>query len=360
MKWIAILLFLLALPAYGQNQNGQNNGQGNKTGQGQGNNADHRGKGPEFVPGKPVTLLPGQDPKSLVGQTASNSRNLALPVRIALSDLDIVRSILLERIGYGGREIGFWASSHGDFTKEAGSTRVKTAGLIVALDHRFLAHLVLGLAGGYSHTWSNTLAANAGWGGIYAILFSGGWYLNQTAIAGGDSFETTRAGLLGTARANSSGWFASEITQAGYNLKRGDLTFGPYGLLQYAIAGNPTFSETGSSAPVTVHSGTSSSTVTDLGVDGAYEFGRLTIKTSVAWEHEYSDTTSFTTVSLVSIPSSAVTVAGTSLGHDSVVVNSGISYQLNRAINLSLGYTGQYGRRNYESNSATGSIRITF
>jgi len=230
--------------------------------------------------------------------------------------------------------------------------------MIAALDHRFCDHFVLGVAGGYSHTWSDDLSANAGWGGVYGIAFSGGWYINQTAIGGGDGFTTTRDALGGTAKANGAGWFFSEITQGGYNFKCGNFSFGPYGLLQYALSGNASFSESGSNAPVTVRGGSNGSLVSDVGLDASYTRGKVTLKASAAWEHEYKDTTTFTTVNLVSIPQASTSVAGTSLGHDSAVVSAGISYQLTKRTSLSVGYNGQLGRRNYESNSVTGSIRI--
>jgi len=277
-----------------------------------------------------------------------------------LSDLLMLRNIILNKIGFGGREIGLWAAANGSFVHEEES-RVKSASLILALDHRFSDHFVLGAAGGYNHTWSNGLSANAGWGGMYGLLFSGGWYLNQTVIGGGDSFDTTRVGLFGgVAQGSSKGWFFSSVTQGGYNFKRGAWKAGPYGVLQYALSGTDGWSEHGSAAPVTVHSSTSSSIVSDGGVETSYDLGKISFKVSAAWEHEYSDTTTFTSVNLVSVPSSVTTVAGTSLGHDSVVINSGVSYSLSRKILLSLGYTGQYGRKNYESNSVTGSIRISF
>jgi len=343
---LAIFAFLfMTLNVYSQSQQGTTNGRRTRPRNG---NAGE-------VPGE---VAP--DPKSLVPSFAPNARRLGLGSEISLSDLLILRSILLQRIGYGGREVGLWASANGNFVKEAESARVTTGGLIVAADKRFCDWLVLGLAGGYSHTSSTDLEANAGWGGAYAIVSSGGWYINQTAIGGGDGFTTTRDALGGTAKANGSGWFFSDVTQGGYNITRGHLTGGPYGLLQYALSGTPAFSESGSVAPVTVHSGTSSSIVSDLGLDVSYRLGRLCLKASAAWEHEYSDTTTFTTVNLVGIPSSNTTLAGTSLGHDSAVISAGISYLINRLMTVSIGYNGQFGRQNYESNSVSGSIRIAF
>jgi len=401
-KWLLILLLFLAVPGYGQNQNGQNNGGGNKTGQGNGNNGNHNGPGNnngnggnqgnqrgnhtggevELIPGEPVTLAPGQDPKSLIPAAAPNASQLALPSQVVMGELTTVRQILQANIqdaippsneavsattavtapsiGYAGREIGLWAASHGDFVHEE-STRVTSAGLIVAADKRFCDRFVLGVACGYSHSWSTELDSDAAWGGLYAILFKGGWYITQTAIAGGDTFRTTRLGPFGgIARGRSDGWFVSEVTQAGYNLKRGSLTVGAYGLLQYALSSTNGFSESGSIAPVTVHSGTSTSVVSDLGLEASYAWKALTFKLSTAWEHEYADTTSFTRVNLVGIPSSITTVAAPSLGHDSALVAAGINIRVGKRVTVGVGYIGQFGRHNYESSGITANIRIGF
>jgi len=361
MKWLTVvLLFLLALPSYSQGQGQSPNGPpgpiGNPNNPNQGNQGNQgQGQGQEQIQN-----LILQDPKLLVPMTARNASQLALPTSVSLSNLSIIRNVLLNNIGHEGREIGLWAAGHGDFVKEESTSQVTTAGTIVAADKRFCDHLVLGLAGGYSHSWSSSLDMNAGWGGGYSILFGRVFYINQAVIGGGDSFETTRIGLLGTAKANSAGWFFSEVTQAGYIAKLKHLSIGPYALLQYSLAGNGTFSENGSAAPVTAHSGSQDSIVSDLGIEASYDWKKLTFKTSAAWEHEYADTTTFTRVNLVGIPSSTTTVSGTSLGHDSAIVNAGLNYKVNDRIAVGVGYIGQFGRRNYESNSIAGSVKVGF
>ena len=361
---IAVIFFLLVTSCLGAQPG--NPGQGNiPTGpegpQGpQGNPGGGGGGVSSVVPGQKVTVNPGVNPKALVPLVARNATRLALGGQLTLSDLLTLRQILLERIGYGGREIGAWAAANGDFVKEE-AQRVTSAGMIVAVDKRFCEHFVLGIVGGYSHSTSADFDADTGWGGVYGIAFNGPWYINQTLIGGGNTFRTTRIGPFGgIARGSSGGWFGSEITQGGYNYKCGSLTIGPYGLLQYALNRTNGWSESGSIAPVTVRSNTAGSIVSDLGVETSYDWHGATFKVSAAWEHEYSDTTTFTTVNIVDIPSSMTTVASPSLGHESAVIGAGIAYHLSKRITVNLGYNGQFGRRNYESNNVTGSIRIGF
>ena len=366
MKWVAILLFLLARFAIGAQPG--NPGQGNiptgpQGGQGnQGNQGSNGANGgvPVIVPGQAVTLSPGVNPKVLVGAFARNSNRLALANQLSLSDLLTLRQILLDRIGYGSRDIGLWAASNGDFVHEE-ATRVTSAGLIVSVDKKFCENFVLGIAAGGSHSTSTDLDASVGWGGLYGLGFWRSFYANQTVIGGGNTFSTTRVGPFGgVAHGSSTGWFFSENTQAGYNVKRGSWTVDPYALLQYSLSGSGGFSETGSIAPVSVRSNTSTSIVTDLGTEVSYDLGKLTAKVIAAWEHEYSDTTTFSVVNIVGIPSSVTTVSAPSLGHESAVVGAGITYRLGKRTSINLGYNGQFGRRNYESNGVTGSVRIGF
>lgn len=395
MKLVSFILFLLlTLPCYSQTDNGKgnggmNNGGGNgnsQGGAGGGNNGRRGNPKPEppesmpmptpAIPGRPIVLAPGEDPKALVSIAAPTvSQVAALPTVVTQSNVSIARQILQSHFtsetialqdqltnptNYAGREIGIWAASHGDFVNEGTpTTRVTTAGVIVATDRRF-GCIVLGLAGGYSHSWSNDIDMNTGWGGGYVLWSNKRFYVNETVIGGGSSFETTREGLLGVAKANSASWFFSENTQIGYNFKFNKLTIGPYALLQYALSGNGTFSEHGSDAPVTIHSNSDSSLVSDVGLNTSYEFKRLIFNTNIAWEHEYTDTTSFTTVNIVGIPSSATTIAGSSLGHDSIIVSAGIAYKLSDRVSIGVGYNGQFLRKNYESNSVTATIKIGF
>jgi len=352
--WIAIIVLFsvpwLCLgaqpgnPGQGKIPTGPQGGQGNQGG----------GGPPPLIPGSSVT-----DPKALVPSTAKNANRLALANQLTLSELLILRQILLGNEGYAGKQIGLLAVASGDFVNEE-SSRVSTGGLLIAIDKAVFPNLVLGLAGGYSHSSSSDLSSDSGWGGGYAIYFQGPWYVSETALGGGDAFTTTRASLGGEAKGNSSGWFFSNVTQSGFKWKCNSWTIGPFGSLQYSLAGTKGFSESGSLVPVTVRSTTNGSLTSDAGLELTYDWSALTFKVSGAWEHEYLDTTSFSVVNIVDIPASVRTVSSPSLGHDSAVINCGVSYHMNHRAQISLGYLGQYGRKNEESNSVTASIRFSF
>jgi len=54
------------------------------------------------------------------------------------------------------------------------------------------------------------------------------------------------------------------------------------------------------------------------------------------------------------------TVTGPDLGRDSLLVDAGLSVQVNPALSVFAYYTGEIGRSNYSSNAVNGGFRISF
>jgi len=80
----------------------------------------------------------------------------------------------------------------------------------------------------------------------------------------------------------------------------------------------------------------------------------------VAWEHEYKYSALPITAGFAEIPGPSSTFFGPSEGHDSAIVNAGVSVQLTPAISMYVNYDGQLGRGNYDSNAVTGGVRFGF
>ena len=58
-----------------------------------------------------------------------------------------------------------------------------TGGFAIGIDYRVTHNFVLGLMGGYSHSWTNltpsgSIDVDSGWGGIYYGYFDHGFYVN--------------------------------------------------------------------------------------------------------------------------------------------------------------------------------------
>jgi outer membrane autotransporter protein len=47
-------------------------------------------------------------------------------------------------------------------------------------------------------------------------------------------------------------------------------------------------------------------------------------------------------------------------GHDSAVVDAGVTVQWTPTLSTYINYDGQLGRGNYDSNAVTGGVRISF
>ena len=134
---------------------------------------------------------------------------------------------------------------------------------------------------------------DTGWGGGYAGYFSHGLYIDGAVFGGADSFDTSRAALLGgNATGSSNGYVFSTFIAAGYDFHIGQLTIGPTAALQYSSTEINGFSENGSIAPVKVSSDTQDSLRTDLGFRAWYDIriGQIGMRPFVraAWEHEFA------------------------------------------------------------------------
>jgi outer membrane autotransporter protein len=269
---------------------------------------------------------------------------------------------------------GVWVTGYGDFVDVDDQAPAKgynytTGGLTVGVDYRVTNHFVVGLMGGYAHTWTDlkpgSVDVDTGWGGLYAGYFNQGVYVLGAAFGGGNSFDTSRATILGS-RANGSSdsqeW--STFISAGYDFHFGHLTIGPTAAAQYSYINIDGFSEHGSMSPVAVREDSEESWRTDLGFRAWYIFqvGRVGVRPFVraAWEHEYKESRLPISASLVDVPGTSTTVFGPSLGHDSAVVNAGVSVQWTQCISSYVSYDGQLGRDRYDSNGVSGAFRISF
>jgi outer membrane autotransporter protein len=266
-----------------------------------------------------------------------------------------------------------WANGWGDWVSVSNDGQAKgynftTGGFLVGVDYRITDHFAVGLTGGYSHTAtqlqpSGNIDINTGRGGLYAIYFDSGFYVNAAAYGGYNSYSTSRAALLGNANGSTNSGEFSTWTEAGYEFHFGDFTVGPMGALQYTLVHLDGFGEQGSLLPLQIHSNQEASLRTDLGTRTTYTWhlGKvLVIPTlTVAWEHEYFYSALPITVSSAEFPGSA-TFSGPSEGHDSVILNAVLGVQWTSRMSTYVGYQGQLGRNRYNANAVTGGVSISF
>jgi len=273
-----------------------------------------------------------------------------------------------------GNRWGVWVTGYGDFVNvdDEGSAQgynYTTGGMTVGVDYRVTDHFLVGLMGGYAHTWTDLKPGNAdvdtGWGGLYAGYFNKGLYVLGSIFGGGNSISTSRATVAGAfANSSTDSEEFSTFISAGYDFHCGHLTIGPTAALQYSYVNLDGFTETGSIAALNVNEDSEESLRTDLGFRAWYIFqvGQIGVRPFVraAWDHEYKESALPVTASLVDIPGTPVTVFGPSLGHDSAVVDAGVSVAWTPTISTYVSYDGQLGRGGYDSNGVSGGIRISF
>jgi outer membrane autotransporter protein len=269
---------------------------------------------------------------------------------------------------------GVWVTGYGDFVdvNDEGAAKgynYTNGGVTVGVDYRVTDHIVVGLMGGYAHTWTDlnpgSVDVDTGWGGLYAGYFNQGFHVLGAAFGGGNSFSTSRATLVGgPANGSSASQEFSTFLSGGYDFHFGQLTIGPTAVGQYSYVNINGFSEHGSIAPVTVSEDSQESWRTDLGFRAWYilQVGHVGVRPFVraAWEHEYKESQLPISARLVDIPGTPVTVFGPSLGHDSAVVNAGVAVQWTPCISTYVSYDGQLGRDRYDSNGVSGGFRISF
>jgi len=269
---------------------------------------------------------------------------------------------------------GVWVNGWGDWVSVDDDNGIKgydftTGGVSVGVDYRITDCLAIGGFGSYSHTWTDLQPGNidvdTGLGGLYATYWRGGFYVNGGIYGGGNSYDSHRQ-VLGGGFANGStdGYLFSTFVDTGYNFAFGNLSFGPVFAAQYTNVHIDGFTESASLLPLNIHEDSEESWKTDLGIQAYYTWhvGHISVIPSLwaAWEHEYKTSKLPVTFSSVNFPGTSATVFGPDLGHDSAIINAGVGVQWTPRISTYVGYRGELGRTNYESNAVTGTISFSF
>jgi outer membrane autotransporter protein len=267
----------------------------------------------------------------------------------------------------------FWSTSFGDFIHvdsdfNARGYKFTTGGIDLGIDYRLTDHLGFGLMGSYAHTWSDlrpgSIDVDSARGGIYATYFNRCFYINGGIYGGYNSYDSSRRGLQGNANGNSDGAEFSTFVSGGYDFRFGHLTIGPIASLQYTNVYVDGFREKGSLAPLSIHSDSEESLRSDVGFRASYQWriGSVDVEPflKATWEHEFKYSTLPITAGFADISGPSATFLGPAEGHDSAVVNAGISVQWTPCISTYVSYNGLLGRARYDSNGVSGGIRIRF
>jgi outer membrane autotransporter protein len=269
---------------------------------------------------------------------------------------------------------GVFVTGLGEFTN-IGSTAnaagfdVRTGGVTLGADYRIGSNFAVGLLTGYAHTDvglanGGNLEADGGKFGLYATAFGNGFYADASVIGGYTAYDSRRGALLGQAHGSTDGGDLDVLVAGGYDWKYGGLTVGPTAGFQYTWVNVGAFTEHGSLAPLHIDDQHADSYRTALGAKAAYDWkvGGVLIKpeVSAAWQHEFGQTQYAVVSSFASGAGTSFGVTGPSIGHDSLLLGAGVSVLWNDRIATYIDYDGEIGRANYESNTVTAGVRVTF
>ena len=269
---------------------------------------------------------------------------------------------------------GFFANGLGEFTDVstadgARGFNFRTGGVTLGVDYRIGSNFAIGLTGGYAHTGvdlanSGNIAVDGGTGGFYATVFGGGFYLDTSVSGGVSDYETHRTALLGTANGSTDSGTVNVLVAGGYDWTTGALTIGPIASFQYTYVGLDGFTETGSLAPLRYGDQSVNSIRSALGVKASYDWkiGGILIRPEVraSWQHEYGDSTYSIVAGFANGSANNFTVDGPRIGRDSLLIGAGVAVLWSDRISTYVYYDGELARSNYDSQSVSGGVRITF
>lgn len=154
---------------------------------------------------------------------------------------------------------------------------------------------------------------------------------------------------------------------AGWDYHCGQLAIGPVASVSYSYVNVNGFTEKGSVTDLRVNERSNETLRTDLGFRcwyGPVQLGKIGIRPFLraAWQHDFYSENRFPLfVDLADVQGPAVPVSsGPGLGHESAIVNAGMSVQITPTVSTYISYDGQLGRKNYELNEVSGGINISF
>jgi outer membrane autotransporter protein len=264
---------------------------------------------------------------------------------------------------------GLGEFTHVDSTDTARGFDLQTGGVTFGVDYRIGSNFAIGLMAGYAHTNadlanSGDIDVNSGKFGLYATAFTGGFYLDSAVTGGLSGYDTRRTALLGTASGSTNGGDLNVLVNGGYDWKEGSLSIGPTASFQYTYVSFDGFTESGSLAPLKFNDQQVDSIRTAFGMKASYDWkiGNVLIrpKLRATWQHEYSNSAYSIVASFANGAGSSFTATSPKIGRDSLLLEAGFAVQWSDRISTYIYYDGELGRTNYQSNSVSAGIRVTF
>lgn len=263
---------------------------------------------------------------------------------------------------------GTSGSASVDGSANASGYDFDTAGGSMGADLRVNERLNIGLMGFYGKSDASlinggSIDAESFKAAIYATMFQDGYYLDALLGSGYNSYDTKRSALLGFAEGETNAWEINAMLNTGYDIRKGNWTFGPAASVSYTRMMLDSFTETGSLAPLSYPSQHQASLRGELGAKVAYNMNLNSViirpQVRLAWQHEFMDSTQ-SMVSGFGGGGSTFSVNGPHMDRDRIVLGAGLTAQLTPMFSIYAFYDGQVDDSNYQAQQVSVGLKLDF
>ncbi|MEI9892494.1 MAG: autotransporter outer membrane beta-barrel domain-containing protein [Chthoniobacter sp.] len=262
----------------------------------------------------------------------------------------------------------------GDFAHVGDSANAEgydlnTGGVTVGADYKLTPELAVGMTVGYTGTNANLnddgrLLVNGGKLGVYGTYFTKGYHVDAAVTGGVNNYNVRRSSLEGDASGSTRGSEVDVLVDAGYDWRLDALTIGPSASFQYTYVGMDGFTEHGSLTPLRYAGQHQSSIRSTFGLQMAYDWkvGNVIVRpeAQLAWQHEFGDRSYSIGSALASGAGDMFSVSDTELGRDSLLFGAGVAVLWNTRTSTYLYYDTDLLKKEYNSQSVTGGLRLNF
>jgi T5SS/PEP-CTERM-associated repeat protein/autotransporter-associated beta strand protein len=255
-----------------------------------------------------------------------------------------------------------------DGTSDYDGYDINTAGITFGVDYRLSENTIVGFMIGYQNGEASLddggkIKTNGVKVGPYAGWFQDNWYANATLNGGFSSYDTKRNVLDETQNGSTNGTEFTGAIGGGYDIKRGNLTFGPTASFEYNYAGIDSYSESGGLAPLTISSQDYSSFTSRFGGRVAYlwKLQRFWIRPEfhLAWQHEFLNTSESINARFVDGSGSMFSVKTADTGADSAIVGGSIDLSISETFGTYLSFEDEINS-DYNIGTIFGGLRYNF
>ncbi|HSI14659.1 MAG TPA: autotransporter outer membrane beta-barrel domain-containing protein, partial [Chthoniobacter sp.] len=205
---------------------------------------------------------------------------------------------------------------------------------------------------------------NSGRLGVYGTYYTGGYYADAAVTGAATNYSTRRSSLEGVASGSTQGGSVDVLVNTGYDWRIDALTIGPTASFQYTYVGIDGFTEHGSLTPLRYAGQHQSSIRSNFGLRMAYDWKIRNVlvrpEMTLAWQHEYGDRSVTIDSALASGAGDAFSVSDTEIGRDSLLFGAGVAVLWNPRTSTYLYYDADLLKKEYNSQSVSGGLRLNF